>query len=150
MTRSKRMSTVHGFVSDKANRIARDFAQAREEFEFQQQRLEQLVNFRQDYQSQLSETGAKGMGAFRLRDYNAFISRIDTAIQEQRERTYRAEQYAETKRREWLEQQTQATAIEKVVDRYRDQERRDAERRDQRNTDELAQQRHAHRRKDDR
>ena len=150
MTRSERMSTVHGFASEKANRIARDFAEARDDLELQKQRLEQLINFRQDYQSQLSDVGAKGMGAFRLRDYNAFISRIDAAIEEQRERVYRAEQYAETKRREWLAQQTHATAIEKVVDRYRDQERREVERQEQRDTDELAQQRHAHKRKDER
>ena len=45
--------------------------------------LEQLQSFRRDYQNQRTASGQVGIDAFRLRDYNAFIARIDTAVEQQ-------------------------------------------------------------------
>lgn len=78
------------------------------------------------------------MDGFRLRDYNAFLARIDAAIRHQQEVIRQVEADTERLRLVWMEQLGRARAMDKVVERYRQEEQRADERRGQRQTDELA------------
>lgn len=141
MTRSQRMEPVQKLTEERANAAAKAYGEARERSEEQRRRLGQLTSFRDDYLSQRTSSGESGIDGFRLRDYNAFIARIDAAIQHQRGVIEQAEADAERLRKVWMELLGRARAVDKVVDRYQDEERRTEERRNQRQNDELAQRR---------
>lgn len=139
MVRSKRMQSVQRLVDDDASRAAKAFAEAKRMVEEQSQRLDQLINFRQEYRQQLHDSGdAEGMDAYRLRDYRIFLARIDEAIEQQAQIVRRSEDEATKRRTQWLQVRGRAQALNKVVDRYRTEERQAEEKRNQRQDDELA------------
>lgn len=135
------MQPVKRMATDKSDAAAKAYAEARRKFEEQQQKLEQLERYRDDYRGQRGAAGGQGMDAFRLRDYNTFVARIDGAIEHQRSLVERTEAEAARRRSEWMQVLGRARAIDKVVTRYQDEERREGERREQRASDELAQRR---------
>jgi len=147
MTRLKRLQTVEGVLGDKADRAARELGEVREQLRYEQERLEQLQQFRDEYQDRLSGSGATSMDAFRLRDFNAFLARIDAAMAQQREQVREVEQKVEHARRRWDHERSQAEAMGKVVARQQADEQRRVERREQSDNDELAQRLFTHNRR---
>ncbi len=139
MTRSKRLEPVKRLANESADQAAKVFAQQRAEVADQQQRLAQLEAYRQEYRDKLRAAGAQGIDAFRLRDYNAFMDRIDAAILRQKDAVGRSEREAERSRTQWLHLLSRARAIDTVVERAQADERRAASKREQRMLDELAQ-----------
>lgn len=141
MTRSQRMQPVKRLAEDRADTAAKKLAAAQQRLSEQRLRLEQLQEFRAQYQQQRTRSGEAGIDGFRLRDYNAFVGRIDTALAEQQRAVAQLEREVEQNRRQWTEMLGKARAIDKVVVRYQEDERRIAERREQQKADALAQRR---------
>ncbi len=139
--RSQRMGTVHRVAGGRAATAARRLAERRDELDQEQERLAQLRGFRREYEQKLAVSGQNGIDAYRLRDYNAFLARIDRAVDEQRGALVQAEREVEQLREHWLEKWGNARALEQLVGRYRQQERRTADIREQKNNDELGRQR---------
>lgn len=135
MTRSKRMEPVKKLADDKADAAAKALAEARRRLEEHVMRLNQLQEFRGQYQMQRTRSGESGIDGFRLRDYNAFVGRIDEAIAQQRQAVAQAEAEVERMRGQWTELLGRARAIDKVVDRYQQDERREDQRKAQRQSD---------------
>lgn len=141
MKRSKRMEPVHRIASEHAAVLARAYAERREVLEQEQERMAQLRGFRREYEQKLAVSAGKGIDAYRLRDYNAFLSRIDEAIAHQQQNLARLVGEVEQLRQTWLDQWGNARALEHLVGRYRREERQADTARDQRLNDELAQRR---------
>ncbi len=141
MTRSQRLNPVRRLAQDEADAAAKRYAEAKQRLEAQLGKLAQLENYRNDYAGQRSAIGGDGIDPFRLRDYNAFMARIDAAVSQQRQQVSETEASVEQARQHWMQLLSRARALDKVVTRYQDEERRDADRRDQRQLDELAQRR---------
>jgi flagellar FliJ protein len=137
--RSERIGLVQRMAGEKADTAARRLAERREQQEQEQERLAQLRGFRREYEQKLAVSGQNGIDAYRLRDYNAFLARIDRAIAEQRTTVERIAREVEQLRENWLAQWGNARALEQLVTRYRHRERGEAEAREQRRNDELAQ-----------
>jgi flagellar FliJ protein len=133
------MQPVKRLSDDRAEAAAKLYAEAQQKLGQQQGRLQQLRSFREEYQQQRLSSAGTGMDGFRLRDYNAFIARIDVAVRHQQEALAQAEAEVARARNQWLEMLGRARAIEKVVENYQSDERRADERKDQRQNDELAQ-----------
>lgn len=137
--RSQRMEPVRRVAGERADQAARDYAVRREALEQERERLAQLRGFRREYEQKLSVSGGAGIDAYRLRDYNAFLARIDDALAEQQRRLELAEAETDTLRQDWLKQWGNAQALDRLVARYRQDERRQTLRREQRLHDEQAQ-----------
>jgi flagellar FliJ protein len=136
------MEPVKQLAEDKADAAAKELADAQRRLDEQGRRLEQLHEFRGQYQQQRTRSGESGIDGFRLRDYNAFVSRIDEAVAQQQREIAQLEAEVERKRRQWTELLSRARAIDKVVGRYADDERRDEDRRAQRQADAVSQARY--------
>ena len=101
-------------------------------------RLTQLQQFREDYRRDVAGEGQGLIDAFRLRDFNAFISRLDAAIAQQHSHLMDLRQQADGLQEHWLTERRRADAVEKVVDKQRAAVRRDEASAEQRASDELA------------
>ncbi|MDN5871204.1 MAG: flagellar export protein FliJ [Nitrococcus sp.] len=141
MKRSKRMEPVHRLASERATELARVYAARREVLDQEHERMAQLRGFRRDYEQKLAVAAGRGIDAYRLRDYNAFLARIDGAIGQQQQSLARLEGEVEGLRLTWLEQWGNARALEQLLTRYRHEEQRTDAARDQRLHDEFAQRR---------
>lgn len=141
MSRSQRMEPIRQIAGDKADAAAKALAAVQQRLAEQRLRLQQLEEFRAQYQEQRMHSGEAGIDSFRLRDYNAFVGRIDTAVKQQQGEVKRIEAEAEQKRQQWIALFGKARALEKVVERYTDIEQQEAERREQQENDAFAQRR---------
>jgi len=138
MTRSERMRPVRKIADDKAEAAAKAYAALQQRLQEQQARLQQLEEFRAQYQEQRIRSGAAGIDGFRLRDYNAFVGRIDAAIRQQQHEVEQLSAAVEQKRQQWLALLSKAKAIDKVVQRYAEAERQEVQRREQQQNDAMA------------
>lgn len=102
------------------------------------QRLEEVRGYKQEYQQRMTRDGAKGMDIHRLRDYHAFLQKVDQAIKHQESEAAKARESWQAAHAKWLEQRRQVKAYEVLAQRHLQQVRQADERRDQRVTDEAA------------
>lgn len=139
MTRSNRMKVVHNYVQTKETEAATVASSSRQLFEQQKDRLSQLHGYRQEYWDKLSDSGQGGFNVARLQDYRIFISRIDQAIEQQKLVVNNAEHDCENKKQEWMNKRTRSKAIETVVTKLTDKEKKHEEKVEQKAMDEQGQ-----------
>ncbi len=139
MTRSKRMQPVQRVAHGREQDAMQKLGQSQQFLDAQKARLEELRAYREQYSRDFAASGESGLGASRLRDYRAFLGRLGQAIQQQEALVARYQSQHEQTRQLWVESRSHSQAIDKVVDRYRQQERQQQERREQLEHDERAQ-----------
>lgn len=137
MTRSKRMQSVVEVTANREREAARRLGDAQKRVEAAEQRLQELLLYRDDYTQQFAN-GAS-LTAARLQDYRIFLGRLNQAVDQQLQLLERARQDCEAQRRRWMDIHTRTQALDKVVSRYRDEERSDNERREQKESDQHTQ-----------
>ena len=107
------------------------------------QRLEELHGYQRDYQQRLAgDAGARGMEIHLLRDYHAFLAKLDVAIAHQQSEVVQATVHWQSAHDNWIALRQKVKAYEALAERHRTQEQRREDKRDQRITDEQAARRH--------
>lgn len=120
---------------DAAERALRVLKQQEEEA---RRRLQELEGFRQEYRDRLVHSVAGGMRIHMMRDYHAFLAKIEQAIRHQTEAVKEAHGRWEAAHKQWLAERQKVKAYEVLAQRHHKRELHRAERRDQRLTDEHA------------
>jgi len=107
------------------------------------QRHDELQGYKRDYQQRLTgEAGSRGMEIHLLRDYHAFLGKLEVAIQHQENEVTQATAHWQNAHEQWLALRQKVKAYEALADRHRYKEFQREEKRDQRLTDEQAARRH--------
>lgn len=107
------------------------------------QRQDELTGYKCDYQQRLADrAGEQGMEIHLLRDYHAFLGKLDVAIRHQEKEVAQAITHWQSAHDNWLTLRQKVKAYETLAERHRDQERRREDKRDQRITDKQAARRH--------
>ncbi|MFW5453659.1 flagellar export protein FliJ [Thioalkalivibrio sulfidiphilus] len=138
MTRSKRMQPVANVVHNRQQNAARVMGERQRALDDQQQRLQELNNYRDEYARRF-EDGGESMAGINMRDYRLFLSRLNEAIEEQARRVEQARAALEQSRGQWTATRVHSDAVNKVVERMQADERRDEDRREQKENDEFGQ-----------
>lgn len=99
-------------------------------------RLEELHGYKQDYQSRLAGTSAKGVEIHMLRDFHAFLSKLDGAIRQQSGEVDKAHGHWLDAHANWLALRQKVKAYETLAQRHHAQEVARLEKREQRFSDE--------------
>ena len=136
MTRSKRMQPVVNVTANRERDAAQRLGECQQRVQAAEQRLEELIRYREEYTQQFASGGS--LNTARLQDYRLFLSRLNQAVEQQRGFLQRACAECADLRQRWLDLHTRAQALDKVVERYRDEERSDQGRRDQKESDQHA------------
>lgn len=140
MTRSKRLQPVAEVTRHRERDAAKRLGRSQQSLNEQQERLQELKGFREQYQHRYQEAlVGNRLAAASIQEYQAFLQRLDQAIQQQQQMVTAGARDYETCRRQWLESRCRAGAIDKVVERHRTQERQQRERNEQFETDDRAQ-----------
>lgn len=138
MTRSRRMEPVARVAAHREQDAAKILAEQQEALAGQRAQLAELKQYRIEYVAQFQERAGGGVNASALQDYRQFMAKLDQAIQQQEMVIERQELEVEQHRLRWLELRTRCNAMDKVVERFRSEERRAAERREQLEMDDRA------------
>lgn len=142
-SRSKRFQPVVDVAEKHEEQEARRFGDCQQILAEEEFKLEQLEQYRDEYARQFAAASESGMGAMQMRDYRAFLERLNQAIEQQLGAIQRAQEACEEQRGEWLHKRSRAQALDKVAQRYRADEKRHADRQEQALLDEHASRMHS-------
>jgi flagellar FliJ protein len=139
MTRAQRLQPVQKLVDENERRVAQSLAALERRLSDAETKLAELQRYRQEYETQFGARAGLGIGATELRDYQAFLARLSEAVRQQNSLVQRARIERDLERTRWQEAATRAKAVDHVIERWHDEDRRALDRRDQRESDERAQ-----------
>jgi flagellar protein FliJ len=106
------------------------------------QQLQELQGFKAEYQGRLAGGGADGINILLLRDFYAFLTKLDHAIAHQDGEVVQAHAHCQSAQENWLILRQKVKAYETLASRHASQELQKEEKRDQRQTDEAALRKH--------
>lgn len=141
MKRSDRLVHVRREFDSRERDAARRASQASQLLEAARQRHAELLRYREDYLREYALRAARGLGAMAVRDYQAFVARLDEALHQQALAITRAEATFAFEQQHWRDALTQVKAVDSVAERWRSEETRELDRREQRESDERVRQR---------
>ena len=139
MTRSQRLRPVANIKQKEQLNSARILSETIDEVKKQEERLAELVYYRDDYCSKFQQMANTGASIERVRHYQEFIARLDQSIVLQTQRIVESNKTLEMKKIDWKHARARSDAFDKVVDRYREEENQLAEKRHQKEADDQAQ-----------
>lgn len=139
MTRSERMAPVQRVFGETEKSRARELGDAQRRLADAEARLAELATYRGEYQGAFRKRAEDGTSIRALRDFQAFLSRLDEALRQQEQIVATAREQTAGSQRNWQGAARQVKAVASVVGRWQSAEAKAGERRDQKDTDERAQ-----------
>ena len=138
MTRSKRIRPVVEIAENRERDAARQLGVSRQSVAEQERRLEELLQYREEYNQRLTGEGSNRMGARKLQEYQVFLSRLNQAVEQQKLLLAKVKRECDEKSQHWAKHRTHAKVMNKVEERYLKQERHQEDKQDQKEMDEHA------------
>jgi flagellar FliJ protein len=137
MTRKKseRWQSLRKIADQYEQLAARSLGASQGNLSQQQQRLEELLHFRQEYNRQFQQAGAQGMDGATMQSFQRFLVQLDQAIAQQRQTVAAAELDCEDKRHTWQDKHKTTRIYDKTIERFVTQEQHKEQRKEQRETD---------------
>lgn len=139
MTRSDRLAPVQQVLENSEQARARELGEGQKRLADAETRLAELKAYHADYHRAYRQRAENGTGVTTLRDFQAFLARLEQALAQQEKVVAAAHEQVAAQRRNWQGAARQVQAVESVVDRWRSAEARAGEQREQKETDERAQ-----------
>ena len=146
--KSGRMQSVAGIAKNREQNAARILGQKRKHLEEQNAKLEELLGYREEYAKKFHLTGVNGLTARQLNEYRIFLEKLNMAIIQQRERIQQASDDCELFKLSWMKTRTHSKAMDKVVEKHKEGERKAQDKKEQHDLDERAMQMHIGKRDD--
>ena len=103
-----------------------------------EEKLKQLVAYRESYRARMRESAAGGTTAFALRDFQLFMGKLDTAIRLQQDEVARCQARWGAGQQLWLQHRGKAKAFDTLSLRHRRAEQEREGRIEQKEQDEFA------------
>lgn len=140
MTRSERMGVVKQATSHTEREHAERVALAERHVVEMEEKLAALERYRKEYEDGFAARAGAGLGVAEMRDYQAFLSRLGDALEQQRQVVEQARAAHQAAIVVWREAAKRAHVVDTLAERWQVEEAREEGRRDQRDNDELSQQ----------
>ena len=86
------------------------------------QRLELLIQYRQEYQQRFLASAQTGIGRDAWHNYQAFLDRLDAAVAQAREMMVASEQRTAAGQQEWLNKRGRLKAFDTLAQRHQTRE----------------------------
>jgi flagellar FliJ protein len=137
--RTQKLEPVDRLVRSTERDCARRLAGAQQRLAEAERRLTELERYRQEYQQAFHERARSGLQARGLREFQAFIARLDEAIAQQRALQQQSRLEQARQHSQWQDAAVRSSAVGKVIEKARREERQVEDRRTQRELDERAQ-----------
>ena len=104
-----------------------------------QQQLDNLQQYRDDYQQQWIDKGQTGVSGQWLMNYQRFLSQLEVAVEQQQKSLAWHEHNLNQARTVWQQAYARVEGLRKLVQRYRDDAQKTADKQEQKMLDEMAQ-----------
>jgi len=138
MKRSQRMAPVLKYEQFKEDQAAQTWSDAQMRLFQEQQKLQQLQEYVQGYHDEVGLVSGQATTALRIRNYHAFISRLNMAIEQQQQQVNLVQAEVQQLEQQWLQQYGSRKGMEKLVGKYQTAELIAEDKQEQKEQDELA------------
>ncbi len=138
MKRSSRFKPVVKVEHNRERTAARHFGHCQQQLSAHQQKLEELIGYRAEYQERYVKSMKQGTDGTTIQEYRAFLVKLDRAIAQQEQLILKSEGEVSTSRQHWMQKRTRTKAIDTLVDKIKADENRQVDRKEQRESDERA------------
>lgn len=136
--RSERLQVVLTLEQRKEQQALDRMNDVRRQWQAEQDRLEELQRYQQEYHQQMRQQQQGTVPVARLQGWQSFIARLDRLIGEQQARTRQAEQRVEQARQQWHQAWERRRGMEKYIETCRAQEQLARDQAEQKQADEAA------------
>tara|TARA_R110002049_G_scaffold110222_4_gene259297 strand:- start:507 stop:962 length:456 start_codon:yes stop_codon:yes gene_type:complete len=99
-------------------------------------KLEMLQDYRREYLTRFRDAASDGLGVEALRNYGAFMARIDEAIEVQRKQLDQSQRRTAAGKQAWVNQRSRVKAFDTLHERHQERQRSAELKREQRQSDE--------------
>jgi len=135
MSQSKRLQPICDFKKRQEDEAAKKLASATQELMQQEQRLMELESYRAEYGQQFTAIGSAGMSAQKLREFQGFVHKLNTVVDQQKTTINKLRLDHEQTKRQWLAARNHNKAINKVQSQYKTTEEKAEEKKLQKEQD---------------
>lgn len=145
MARRFPLQPLVNYTQDQTDDAAKRLALLKGRWQAAEDKLQQLIQYHHEYQGRLAQTAQGGMSVSALRDYRAFIAKLEAAIEQQKAEVAQCQAGWERGKEDWLAQRRKLKAYQTLEQRHHAREAKREAKQEQREQDESA--RHAFERK---
>jgi flagellar FliJ protein len=132
------LQSLHNLASERLDAATRRLAQLKQRWQAEEDKLAQLQGFRAEYRKRLGDAISSGLDMSRMRDFHAFLAKIETALRQQAIEIERCKRDWEEAQGAWLEERRKLKTYDVLKERHARSERAREDRIDQREQDEHA------------
>lgn len=134
--RSRRFQPIQRLARHGEDQAIQQLGLAQTALSDQEQRLLDLISYRDEYAQQFHQSGKSGLDGRQLQSYQSFLNQLSLAIEQQKLKISQAQQHCDERRHDWQQRHQHSEALDSAVKRIRTQEQRIERRQEQRNSDE--------------
>lgn len=139
MKRAQRLQPVIDMAQDAEREAAGKLGQCQTALQQAQGQLQNLQQYRDDYQQQWINQGQSGVSGQWLMNYQRFLSQLEVAIAQQERSIAWHENNVSISQKAWQQAYARLEGLRKLVQRYRDEAQKAADKQEQKLLDEMAQ-----------
>jgi len=119
-----KIDKVAAVAKFEANKSAHAFSESQKTHGEKVAQLEQLVQFKEDYERTLAAKSSAGMDARQFQDYRLFLTRLNEAITQQTQEIQGSAASLSEVRQEWVSKSQRNQALDQLVeDRHKERVR---------------------------
>lgn len=136
MKRIKRMAKLVELAQTELEDAAQIFQSLQAQFQAERAQQEQLQVYLKEYLTQ--QTSGKGTSLYQLKTTNAFMDKLNKAIQQQQIKMDQLEESIERARAQWIEKRSREQALVKLTEKMEKDYARKLDKQEQKLVDELS------------
>jgi flagellar FliJ protein len=133
-----KLDKVAMLARSRENAAATDLHRKQQDLQNSNQRLDQLMSFKSEYEARLEVMARSGMDARQLADYRRFLGSLNDAIRTQGEDVDRSRDRVDASRDAYIDRSLRRGSVDELISRSRAALAADEARREQRASDESA------------
>jgi flagellar FliJ protein len=134
--RTRKIDKIVSLAAAEERSLGAQAGRSRKYLDEQLDRLGELNAFRHNYTG--NNPASSGVSAAHWKDYQGFLDRLDAALAAQQQIIRDGERNLEIHRQRWLAKRQRLESLERVLEKYRDQDRAYESRLEQKSADELS------------
>ena len=139
MNSSDRFKPVLRVAENREASAARRFGQSKKQCREEEDKLHNLREYHAEYMSRFQQSASEGMNASQLREYQAFLNKLEQAILEQEEIVRQSKLNCSEQKQKWTQKHIRTQTMDKAMDRMVKNEQKQKDALEQKASDELAQ-----------
>jgi len=132
MKSSKKLQPIANLAKQNERGAARDHGNVLRALQQQEDQLDELISYRNEYINTFNNAGANGISVIQYQDYSLFLHRLDDAIKQQQQIVNNSRANCDQSKSKWLDKRNHSKMVNKVVEKRQQNESKQQDKREQR------------------